>query len=103
VAPRLGTRVWLALATIYLVWGSTFMAVTIAVRDLPPFLSMGIRHVTAGTILLAWALPRGDRAGDRIGRKQIGAGIVFGGALFSAGTARLPGRSRLFPPGLQRC
>jgi uncharacterized membrane protein len=57
------------------------MAVTIAVRDLPPFLSMGIRHVTAGMILLAWALPRGDRAGDRIERKQIGAGIVFGGAL----------------------
>jgi len=57
-------RVWLALATIYIVWGSTFMAVTIAVRDVPPLLAMGIRHVTAGAVLLAWALPRGDWKGD---------------------------------------
>ena len=56
VAPRLGTRVWLALATIYLVWGSTFMAVTIAVRDLPPFLSMGIRPVITESRLSPTAL-----------------------------------------------
>jgi drug/metabolite transporter (DMT)-like permease len=100
VAPRLGTRVWLALATIYLVWGSTFMAVTIAVRDLPPFLSMRIRHVTAGMILLAWALPRGDRAGDRIERKQIGAGIVFGGALFLGGHGALAWAQQTIPSGV---
>jgi len=82
---RLETKVWLALATIYVVWGSTFMAITIAVRDLPPFLSMGLRHLLAGVLLLAWALPRGDRVGDRIGMRQIGAAAIFGGALFLAG------------------
>jgi drug/metabolite transporter (DMT)-like permease len=78
-------RVWLALATIYIVWGSTFMAVTIAVRDVPPLLAMGIRHVTAGTLLLAWAFPRGDRQGDPIGWTQIRAGLA---------TAASRGRSR---------
>jgi drug/metabolite transporter (DMT)-like permease len=100
VAPRVGTRVWLALATIYVVWGSTFMAVTIVVRDLPPFLSMGIRHLAAGTILLAWALPRGYRARDPIGRRQIAAGFVLGGALFLAGHGGLAWAQQTVPSGV---
>src|SRR5215218_9871721 len=93
-------RVWLALATIYVVWGSTFMAVTIAVRDVPPLLAMGIRHVIAGTLLLAWALPRGDREGDRIGRTQIRAGFIFGGALFLAGHGGLAWAQQSVPSGV---
>jgi drug/metabolite transporter (DMT)-like permease len=100
VAPRLGPRVWLALATIYGVWGSTFMAVTIAVRDLPPLLSMGLRHVAAGTILLAWALPRVDRQSDPVGWRQIGAGFVFGGALFLAGHGGLAWAQQTVPSGV---
>jgi drug/metabolite transporter (DMT)-like permease len=100
VAPRVGTRVWLALATIYVVWGSTFMAVTIVVRDLPPFLSMGIRHLAAGAILLAWALPRVDRARDPIGRRQIAAGFVLGGALFLAGHGGLAWAQQTVPSGV---
>ena len=97
---RLETKVWLALATIYLVWGSTFMAVTVAVRDLPPFLSMGIRHLIAGSLLLAWALPRGDRAGDRIGPRQLGAAAIFGGALFLGGHGGLAWAQQTVPSGV---
>lgn len=93
-------RVWLALATIYIVWGSTFMAVTIAVRDVPPLLAMGIRHVTAGTLLLAWALPRGDRQGDPIGWTQIRAGFIFGGALFLLGHGGLAWAQQTVPSGV---
>ena len=97
---RLETKVWLALATIYLVWGSTFMAVTVAVRDVPPFLSMGIRHLAAGALLLAWALPRGDRAADRIGPRQLGAAAIFGGALFLAGHGGLAWAQQTVPSGV---
>jgi drug/metabolite transporter (DMT)-like permease len=97
---RLGGRVWLALGTIYVVWGSTFMAVTIAVRDLPPLLSMGIRHLAAGAILLAWALPRGDREGDRIGGRELRAAFVFGGALFLVGHGGLAWAQQTVPSGV---
>ena len=93
-------RVWFALATIYIVWGSTFMAVTIAVRDVPPLLAMGIRHVTAGTVLLAWALPRGDWKGDPIGRTQIRAAFIFGGALFLLGHGGLAWAQQTVPSGV---
>ena len=63
MAARYGVRVWLALVTVYIVWGSTFIALAIVVRDLPPFLAMSVRHLVAGGVLLAVSLPRGDRAG----------------------------------------
>ena len=100
MAGSYGPRVWLALATIYVVWGSTFMAVTIAVRDVPPLAAMGIRHVTAGTLLLAWALPRGGRTGDRIGWTQLRAGLIFGGALFLLGHGGLAWAQQTVPSGV---
>ena len=100
MAASYGPRVWLALATIYVVWGSTFMAVTIAVRDVPPLLAMGFRHVTAGTLLLAIALPRGERQGDRIGWTQIRAGLIFGGALFLLGHGGLAWAQQTVPSGV---
>ena len=99
MAARYGARIWFALATIYIVWGSTFIALAIAVRDLPPFLSMALRHLAAGAILLAVALPRGDRAGDRIGRRQVGAAFVFGGLLFVAGHGGLAWAQQTVPAG----
>jgi drug/metabolite transporter (DMT)-like permease len=100
VAARYPARVWLALLTIYVVWGSTFIALAIVVRDLPPLLSMAIRHLIAGALLLAWALPRGDRDGDRVGRPQIVAGFVFGGLLFLVGHGSLAWAQQTVPAGV---
>jgi drug/metabolite transporter (DMT)-like permease len=100
MAARYGPRVWLALGTIYVVWGSTFIALAIAVRDLPPLLAMALRHLSAGTILLAIALPRGDRAGDRIGLRQIAAAFVFGGLLFVTGHGALAWAQKTVPAGV---
>jgi MFS family permease len=89
MAARYGVRIWLALVTVYLVWGSTFIALAIVIRDLPPFLAMSVRHLVAGAVLLAVALPHGDRGGDRIGRRQLVAAFIFGGLLFVAGDGSL--------------
>jgi drug/metabolite transporter (DMT)-like permease len=77
-------RIWAALATIYVVWGSTFLAIAVAVRDLPPFLSMAMRHLVAGGALFAfvWWRRRG-RLG--LGWREWAAAFVFGGALFLTG------------------
>jgi hypothetical protein len=41
-------NVWLALGTVYLVWGSTYLAIAIAVQTLPPLFYSGIRFALAG-------------------------------------------------------
>jgi drug/metabolite transporter (DMT)-like permease len=99
VAARYRAKVWLALATVYLVWGSTFAALSIAVRDLPPFLAMAARHVMAGAILLAWALSRAQRQSAPIGRRELLAGFVFGGALFLGGHGGLAWAQQTIPSG----
>ena len=100
MAARYGVRVWLALVTVYVVWGSTFIALAIVVRDLPPFLAMSVRHLVAGAVLLAVSLPRGDRAADRIRPPQILAGFVFGGLLFVAGHGSLAWAQQTVPAGI---
>lgn len=52
-------RVALALAAVYVIWGSTYLAIAVAIETLPPFWMAGIRFVIAGAILYGWALWRG--------------------------------------------
>ena len=51
--------VWAALGTLYVVWGSTYLAIRFAIETIPPFLMAGTRFVTAGLILYTWARFRG--------------------------------------------
>ncbi|HVO35203.1 MAG TPA: EamA family transporter [Gemmatimonadales bacterium] len=51
-----------AFATVYLVWGSTFLAIRIGVAEVPPFLLAAMRFLVAGTALCAWMLLRGERS-----------------------------------------
>ena len=43
----MGLRTAVALATVYVVWGSTYLGIVVAIRDLPPFLMLSIRFVIA--------------------------------------------------------
>lgn len=52
-------NVWAALGILYVVWGSTYLAIRFAVESIPPFLMAGTRFVTAGLLLYAWARLRG--------------------------------------------
>jgi drug/metabolite transporter (DMT)-like permease len=60
------TRIWLALITVYIVWGSTYLAIRFAVESMPPFLMAAVRFLIAGAILFAWRRFAGDRAPRRI-------------------------------------
>jgi drug/metabolite transporter (DMT)-like permease len=88
VTPRSGPRpiaVWAALATIYVVWGSTYLGIMVAIETLPPLLMSAGRFLVAGAILYVFAVRCGDRAGDRPTRRHwLAAGIV-GGALLLGG------------------
>jgi drug/metabolite transporter (DMT)-like permease len=52
----------LAFAIIYLVWGSTFLAIRIGVREVPPFLLAAMRFFVAGLVLYGWMIARGERS-----------------------------------------
>ena len=55
------TRLLLAFAIIYFVWGSTFLAIKVGVREVPPFLFAGMRFLAAGLALYGWLRARGVR------------------------------------------
>jgi drug/metabolite transporter (DMT)-like permease len=95
----LNVRIWAALATIYVVWGSTFLAIAVAVRDLPPFLSMALRHLVAGALLFAWVWYRRD-GHLQLGRREWAAAFIFGGALFLAGHGGLAWAQQDVPSGV---
>ncbi|MGE5081638.1 MAG: EamA family transporter [Acidobacteriota bacterium] len=75
----------LAFAAIYLVWGSTYLAIRYAVETIPPLVTAGIRHTIAGGILLAWAYARGYRAK----REHWVAGAIVGAFFFLIGHGTL--------------
>src|SRR5207342_3735834 len=50
--------IWLGLLILYLVWGSTYLGIAIAVETIPPFLMAAIRFAIAGSVLMAWSLLR---------------------------------------------
>jgi len=67
-----------ALLTVYLVWGSTYLAIKYTVAGLPPFLAMGVRFLLAGTVLLVAVLALRGRSAFRVTRVQVGTAAVCG-------------------------
>lgn len=78
-------RLALAFAAIYLVWGSTYLAIRYAVETIPPLVTAGIRHSIAGAIMLAWAWARGFRPT----RANWLAGAMLGALFFLVGHGTL--------------
>lgn len=67
-----------AFLAIYLIWGSTFLAIRFAIQSIPPLLTAGTRHLVAGALLLAWALWKGERPT----RQGLRAGLILGFLFF---------------------
>ncbi|MBZ5568336.1 MAG: EamA family transporter [Acidobacteriia bacterium] len=67
----------LAFVAIYVVWGSTYLGIRVAIESIPPLLMMGIRHLAAGTLLFAYLRLRGEAAPPRFAWKPA----VLAGAL----------------------
>lgn len=73
------SKILLAFAIIYLVWGSTFLAIRVGVREVPPFLLAAIRFLLAGLFLYGWAVVRGERSPDR---RQWMSAVLIGLLIF---------------------
>lgn len=58
-------KIFWAFAAIYLVWGSTYLGIRIAIETIPPFLLASGRFLVAGTLIYAWARLHGERPPGR--------------------------------------
>jgi len=86
----------LAFFTIYVVWGTTYLAIRYAVETIPPLVTAGIRHTTAGLILLAICWSRGFRPR----REHWIAGLVLGALFFLIGHGSLHWAEQYVSSGL---
>lgn len=73
----------LAFVTLYLVWGSTYLAIRFAIESIPPFLMVGVRYVVAGALLYGWVVLRGEAT--RTTAAQWRAATLFGTLFFLFG------------------
>jgi drug/metabolite transporter (DMT)-like permease len=80
------TKIAIALAIVYVVWGSTYLAIAVADRTLPPLLMLAVRFGLAGALLYGWSLWRGDVRAARPGRREWTAAAIVGGLLLFVDT-----------------
>ncbi|HTP01253.1 MAG TPA: EamA family transporter [Anaerolineales bacterium] len=76
------TKVWMALLAIYIVWGSTYLAIRFAVETIPPFLMAGMRFLISGLILYIWRRAAGDPMPTR---RQWRSAVIVGLLLLLGG------------------
>src|SRR5215471_7228435 len=69
----------LAFAIIYFVWGSTFLAIRIGVREVPPFMLAAMRFLIAGLAIYGWMIVRGERSPTA---RQWGSAVLLALLIF---------------------
>ena len=74
--------IWTALGAVYLIWGSTYLAIRFTVETTPPFLSAATRFIISGGVLYLWRRLAGDPAPTKIERRNaalVGIFLLVGG------------------------
>jgi drug/metabolite transporter (DMT)-like permease len=90
---------WIALAVIYVVWGSTYLAIRVAVREVPPFAAASIRFFASGVAMAALAFVVDRRYGWPTWR-QIADYSLVGVLLLSIGNALVMWAEKTIPSGI---
>ena len=93
----MGWKVAIAFFAVYVCWGMTYLAMRVAVEDIPPHLMSGSRFVVAGVVLYAWARLRGDSAPTL---NHWRSAAVIGGFLLLGGNASVAWAEQRVPSGL---
>lgn len=91
---------WIPLAIIYVVWGSTYLAIAIVVQTLPPLASAGLRFLLAGGALSLWLVASRGRGVLRVRRVELAAAALVGSCLILGGNGLVSLAERDVPSGL---
>jgi len=102
IQPKAGKHSLLPLVTalllVYIVWGTTYFAISVALQSMPPLWMNGSRFALAGVLMLAWALWRGERLPTA--RQWRNAGLVGALMVFGAMTLVMLAQSHGIGSGL---
>ncbi len=95
-APR-ASAVLAAFAAVYVIWGSTYLAIRFAIETIPPFTMGGMRFLLAGSLLYLWARRTGVAAPTRL---QLRDGAIVGAFLLLGGNGAVVWAEQWVPSGL---
>jgi drug/metabolite transporter (DMT)-like permease len=91
------SRVLAAFAAVYIVWGSTYLAIRYAVTTIPPFLMGGARFLVSGAMLFAWTRLRGA---ERPTTREWRDAVISGMLMLCAGNGAVAWSEQRLPSGL---
>ncbi len=86
-----------AFGAVYVLWGSTYLAIRFGVETIPPFLMAGTRHLTAGLILFLWTRLRGEPRPDK---SHWATAVFIGGLMLLGGNGLVTWAEQRVPSGL---
>ncbi len=90
---------WLALLVIWIVWGSTYLAIRVVVREMPPFAAAGFRFLTAGAVMAAIAFVVDRKHGWPTRRQWLDYSLI-GVLLLAVGNALVMWSEKTIPSGI---
>ena len=91
------TKIWIALIALYIVWGSTYLGIKVAIETIPPFFHAGIRFLASGLILLAWQKAAGQEMPTR---PQWKSTFIIGTLLLLGGNGLVAWAEQFIPSGI---
>src|ERR671913_553468 len=93
--------VWTALVTVYVVWGSTYLAIRVVVEaDIPPLLGMGVRFLAAAALLIGFLALRRGAGSLRVTWRELRAAAIMGTLLLLMGNGFVAIAEQTVPSGL---
>src|SRR3954470_18626572 len=92
-----GAKIWTALVTVYVIWGSTYLGIAVTGETIPPLFAAATRFIAAGALMTLVVMLRGGTL--RISRRALGSCIVIG-ILLPGANAVLFFAERNVPTGL---
>ena len=99
-ASSSGAPIWLGMLVLYVVWGSTYLGISIAVDSIPPFLMAAARFLLAGLILLTWSVAREGRSFAIPSRRQLRDSAIVGTLLLGCGMGFVAFAEQTVPSGI---
>lgn len=91
------SKVWLALLALYIVWGSTYLGIKVAIETIPPFFHAAIRFFISGMILVVWQRSAGQSLPTR---KQWISAAIIGTLLLLGGNGLVSWAEQFIPSGI---